>query len=668
VIEARLFVWALIFATCCFAESLVAQNPTTAVKRGYKVEYTNVLPNGAIGQAPVRVRLTRTPTVPSKNDQSFNVSITEGQNWNGDSFRSSFSAELALPAGKTSAEVELLVDLENNYYHSLIVEQGARHTHSRGNDIFNDQVPIARDYQNNDPAWLLISSKAPKNPTVGRTHYLGKPLNNSFNSNIGVTTVGQATFTQTFRGDKEIPGLKQIFQEPLTNVLNRPNWHAIQPAELPETWVGLSSINYILISNDEFQSLTQVPAYRKIIERWVAAGGYLVVFNAEYSLAHAGSVFPALLGADRAKPTRLWGRVSTKRSDRFVREPQISGLEVASDLVAKNRTAISPYLNGTVAVTVTPEKLPEWWFGNQHLPAPTPISSVATRVGEGVGQPPIALFGVFTGLFLFLIGPVILVIVTLNNNKRFLFFLVPVFSFLTCTGILGYAIVADFNKQLARTNTITVLDAKSGFAYSEAYSAYYCGSQPSYYAYDPDTLVQTTVESDTGFRIRKLPEENRLSSPRIQPRKSHEVFTTKPYPTQQRFLVAKSAEKQGAPEITNLLGGRIEKAFFEYEGKAFLVQDLEPKQTTLGIELPLEDCRRALRQVVADQQVRGGSALFRSGDSRASRVITSKTGTSWDQENNARNFVAILDVNPAIQPLIEPFEYKLQLHVVHGKY
>jgi len=77
VIEARLFVWALIFATCCFAESLVAQNPTTAVKRGYKVEYTNVLPNGAIGQAPVRVRLTRTPTVPSKNDQSFNVSITD---------------------------------------------------------------------------------------------------------------------------------------------------------------------------------------------------------------------------------------------------------------------------------------------------------------------------------------------------------------------------------------------------------------------------------------------------------------------------------------------------------------------------------------------------------------------------------------------------------------
>ena len=33
-----------------------------------------------------------------------------------------------------------------------------------------------------------------------------------------------------------------------------------------------------------------------------------------------------------------------------------------------------------------------------------------------------------------------------------------------------------------------------------------------------------------------------------------------------------------------------------------------------------------------------------------------------------REFAAIIDNNPAIEPLIEPFDYKLQLHVVHGKY
>ena len=331
-------------------------------------------------------------------------------------------------------------------------------------------------------------------------------------------------------------------------------------------------------------------------------------------------------------------------------EPEIFGLEKASDLVAKNRTAISPYLRWYGCCHGDSRTATWLVVRKRHLPRPTPIAIQTTSAGDvsrlpaipGVGKPPIALFGVFTGLFLFLIGPVILVIVTLNNNRRFLFFFVPVFSFLTCTGILGYAIVADFNKQLARTATLTALDSRSGFAYSEAYSAYYCGSQPAYYAYDPDTLVQTTVDNQSGYRIRKLPEENRLSSPRIKPRKSHEVFTAKPYRTKQRFLVGKSADKPGVPEVTNLLGGKIERAFFEYEGKAYLVRDLDPKQTTLGIESTMKTCNLELQQAAEARQMRGGSPLFRSGESQVLRVInTVANGLLWQRKQNARNFVAM---------------------------
>ena len=663
--KTRLFVAVLLFVTICLAQLVNAQIPTTAGKRGFKIEYSNVLPNTAIGKVPIQVRVTRVPAVPATRDESFNVILSDG--WSIDATdSSSSSAELVLPVGKTSAEVELLIDRGDNYY-SLLVERGKSHTNSRGDDLFREHIDVSSLNMNrtgNDGGtWLLISSKAPKNPTFSKAYFPRQPLGN----NINAVSTGSQTFDQQFRGNNKIPGLETIFQEPLEDMLDRPNWHALQPAELPQTWVGLSAINFILISNDEFKSLTQVPAYRKIIEQWVAAGGCLVVFNAEYSLDHAGSVFPLLLGAERATPPRLWGRISTKQNKHWVAEPQIFGLEAASDLVAKNRTAISPYLNGMVAVMVTPEKLPKWWFGRRHYPEPDSITNQSTQVTDvsrgsaipGVGKPPIALFGVFTGLFLFLIGPVILVIVTLNNNRRFLFFLVPIFSFLTCTGILGYAILADFNKQLGRTDTITALDSRSGFAYSQAYSAYYCGSQPAYYAYDTDTLIQTTVETRSGYRIRQLPEENRLSSPRIQPRKSHEVFTAKPYRTQQRFLVAESAEKPNVPEVTNLLGGRIERAFFEYQGKTYIVRDLEPKQTALGIELDFGSCRKELRQAVADRRSLGGSPLFRSASTQISTLSSRK---------QTRDFVAVIDVNPAIDPLIEPFEYTLQLHVVHGKY
>ena len=657
--KTRLFVTTSFLITCCLVQFAVAQIPTTTVKRGFKIEYSNILPNATSGQAPFRVRISRIPAVPAANNQSFNVSVSNGWRFD-DVSASSSSAELILPAGKTSAEVELLFWQENGYC-SLLVEQSRTHTNSRGDDLLSERLDVNQGGRTGNRNWLLISSNAPKTASSSKVCYPGQMVSNNFNSGRVNTT----TFNGSFGDGNAIPGLRRIFQEPLDDMLNRDNWHALQPAELPQTWVGLSAINYILIPNDEYKSITQIPAYRKIIEQWVAAGGCLIVFNPEKSLAHADSIFPALIGPDRATPARRWAPFDPNKKGPSVRNPQGATYEPASDLVPKDRAAFSPYLNGVVVVMVSPATLPNA-FKRRYFSDSEPIITQAFRVSDlgqespipGVGKPPIALFGIITGLFLFLIGPVILVIVTLNNSRRFLFFMVPVFSFLTCTSILGYAIIADFNKQLGRTDTITALDSQSGFAFSTASSAYYCGSQPSYYAYDTDTLIQTTVV-DGGYRIRHLPEENRISSPRIQPRKSHEVYTAKPYPSLQRFVVAESADKANVPEVTNLLGGRIERAFFEFKGKSYIVRDLEPKQTAIAIQLPFDKCRKEMRQTISNRQSRGGSPIFRAISSRISLIASYQ---------ETRNFVAVINVNPAIEPLIEPFDYKLQLHVVHGKY
>jgi len=49
-----------------------------------------------------------------------------------------------------------------------------------------------------------------------------------------------------------------------------------------------------------------------------------------------------------------------------------------------------------------------------------------------------------------------------------------------------------------------------------------------------------------------------------------------------------------------------------------------------------------------------------ASNSAISKLTTNRVET--------REFVAIIDTNPATEPLIEPFDYKLQLHVVHGKH
>ena len=663
----RFSLLALLLIALCSAQLAIAQTPTTTAKRGFKIEYSPILPNATGNKAPIRVRITRIPAVPSASDQSFNITTYNG--WHFESIDSpSISTELVLPASKTAAETELLADISSNSYQQLLVEQGSRHTSSPNNDLLRNEIDVWRQNRQSSldkNSWLLISSHAPNNNTASKTYYPGTSRSPRF-ANNSVTQFNTFRFNESFTGDNKIPGLKKIFQQPIAEMLNRQNWHALQPAELPETWVGLSGIDNVLISNDEFKSLTQVPAYQKLIERWVATGGNLIVFNAKNSLSHANSVFPLLLGPERAKQPRRWASVTTNKQMPQTTYTSNLTFKPANKLTAKDQAAFSPYLNGSVWALVSPEKLSER-FAKTHFNKINPLadsSKNSFRFGRktvipGVGNPPITLFGIITGFFLVLIGPVILLIVTLNNDCRFLFFFVPVFSFLTCTGILGYAVIADFNKQLGRTETITALDSRSGLAFSKASSAYYCGNQPPYYVYDPTTFVQSFSNSSSGFRIRQLPEEQRLSSPRIRPRTIHGVFTAKPYSTKQRFLVTRSKEKPNLPQVTNLLGSRINLAFFEYEGKMHLVRDLAAKQTIVGVESSLENCREEFRAAITEQRTSSTLTFSQTANSEINRLIYQQT---------SRKFVAMIDANPAVDSIIEPFDYKIQLHVVHGEY
>ena len=663
--KAPLLVMVILLATCCFSQALFAQNARPKPK--FKLDYQALLPNSNGSSAPIRVRITRVPAVPRTSDQHFHATIHS--NWNADATDGwSTAAELIIPANKTSAEVELLFSAAQSSYSKLLIEQGRTHTRGSGNDLFHDQIESLQSSQY-PRSWLLISSNAPKEPNT-QSQTVSATQGNAFMNWSG--TISPPNFNKAFRGNKQVPGLKKIFGSDLSSVLNRPDWHALQPNELPQTWVGLVSIGRILISNDELKSISQVPAYRKIIQQWVASGGHLYVFNSDNSLSHADSVFPTLLGKEQTTSTRRWQPLNSAKTNRWKGEP----LD-ANELSVKNTMASSPYGNGLVVVMVAPEKLSS--SIESVVPNPSPIANhyVQRNRNErnspipGVGKPPIALFGVFTAIFLFLIGPVILVVVTLNNDRRFLFFLVPLFSFLTCSSILCYAMVVDFNKQLARTETITVLDSRTDVAFTQVASAYYCGNQPPYYSYDTDTLIQTSTDQDSGYRIRQLPEENRLTSPRIQPRKLHEVYTAKPYSTQQRFRVTESAKQPGTPEVTNLLGSRINRAAFEFKGKIYLVEDVAPKQTALGVEVSKADCHAKLHETISEQQTfagkmltDGGSPFFRANGTRINSAI-SKFRTRRPQTGQ---FVAIIDTNPAIEPLIEPFDYKLQLHVVHGKH
>ena len=130
--KAPLLVMVILLTTCCFAQALFAQN--VPPKRKYKIDYQTLLPNSSGNTAPTRVRITRVPAVPLANDQYFHV--TMHNNWNTDIPEScSTAAELTIPAGKTSAEVELLFSAASK----LLIEQGRAHT--RGCLLYTSPSP-----------------------------------------------------------------------------------------------------------------------------------------------------------------------------------------------------------------------------------------------------------------------------------------------------------------------------------------------------------------------------------------------------------------------------------------------------------------------------------------------------------------------------------------------
>ena len=159
----RFSLLALLLIALCSAQLAIAQTPTTTAKRGFKIEYSPILPNATGNKAPIRVRITRIPAVPSASDQSFNITTYNG--WHFESIDSpSISTELVLPASKTAAETELLADISSNSYQQLLVEQGSRHTRSPNNDLLRNEIDVWR--QNRQSSLDTVSYTHLTLPTI----------------------------------------------------------------------------------------------------------------------------------------------------------------------------------------------------------------------------------------------------------------------------------------------------------------------------------------------------------------------------------------------------------------------------------------------------------------------------------------------------------------------
>ncbi len=293
-----------------FAAAAVGQGkamPTGIVPKGvsgYTVTIQDDWVCGHQGLYPIRVTLKTNPAKNVVNDTRFTVSISSRRYSQPSNI---VSTPLIIPAGRNSGSVELYVDMgnsNNSYQTEVLVEKGEYDGRLDRQDVVLTSVNT-RDYYGMQPSVLFVSSGFSQPAQQSWVCYqdkmqsIGSPRP-AFVSNDPIPRINllDSVYEQSNPGTTSKPGTAT---SPWIVVSNSERIHGVHPDYLPVNWIGLSSIDQILISMTDFKTIClKQDADRARIEQWIVAGGTLIVFDTGPGFQEADKIWPFLLGPERA--------------------------------------------------------------------------------------------------------------------------------------------------------------------------------------------------------------------------------------------------------------------------------------------------------------------------------------------------------------------------------
>lgn len=191
-------------------------------------------------------------------------------------------------------------------------------------------------------------------------------------------------------------------------------------------------------------------------------------------------------------------------------------------------------------------------------------------------------------LFAVVIGPFNIWILTRQRRRMWLWWNVPLFSFVTCLAIFSYSLLAEGIRGRGRSSMLTLLDEQAHRATSWGYLSYYCPLTPSGgLHFSPDTAV-TALSSivqrnpwDRGNERRPRTidwtTDQHLDSGWIVPRVGERFFIRKNETRRERLAFRTNAD--GTVTVVNGLGTEVTALTYrDASGKLFQATDMAPGQ------------------------------------------------------------------------------------------
>ena len=262
---------------------------------------------------------------------------------------------------------------------------------------------------------------------------------------------------------------KQFEQVAVAALTGKPNpqfasfLSGVPATEWSTNWLAYSSFDGVVVTEDEMRGMP--PEVAAALWHFVECGGTLLILgnwqvpDSWYLRQKTASIPTYCVGFGQ-------GLVTT-------RDPKQFSADDWKYLQREWTDSLSPY---QPVKTFDPEK------ANREFP-----------VVESLTVPVRGLFLLMI-LFVIVIGPLNLFVLSRKKKKIWLLWTVPAISLITCLAVSGYTILSEGWGSKARTATVTVLDEASHRATTMGWTAFYAPLTPGdglHYGYETELTPQT---------------------------------------------------------------------------------------------------------------------------------------------------------------------------------
>ena len=661
------------------------------------------------GIHPLRVTVDLMPAKPALENQIF-IAKVHTQSQFGTSFKTNGFIEI--PSGKTSGSVDLMLPAAGHLqWANLEVQKfsnpgGGNKSRILYQNLKIDPVDFTQGGQSQTK--LLIGKF--NTPVIGNSEVIDN--RQEFLSN-GKFVMGERSLPQ--------PKATNIgLADSLKKHLGRSDKFAsMDVSNLPETWIGLSGFEQILISMRDFESLvTSNEIQRDNLEKWVSAGGALVIYSCGPNYRETDQILGLFFGKRRAAqiaagdfawrvptnvPTktdilcaeRSAGHAGTESVVRPFKTSLPSRTVENAGFIDSNKFGFLPYLNGCV-ISVDDDM--SGWTREDFRRLDNSValngSSLAARIGNatgilpviaipGVGEPPEMLFKILLTIFLIIAGPVALITFSKIGKPYLLLVLIPLLSIFVSLSLIAFVLISDGFYKTASVHSVTTLDQRTDLAVVNCRAAYFSNFTSTPYSISPDTLFGLT--GGWGYRQERFVEQRDgqmlVSGSALMARTLHELSTLKVRSISENLVFkAGDAANSALPTAQNNLGARVVFAIFrDANDNFYFVKDLEDGLSKSLVEIELNGSERLVnfaRELIdfgrrKNNDLNRSSIYYPISESElgfGDIEVVLKSAKLSALLSRPNSYVAFLEDLPFVTDELERVNYKKQNHVILGRW